>query len=88
MKAYNICPICNTRNEPIWTMNKPNRPYYICLCTECQNMYYQLSDIKVHIKSIDILLNQINPVPYITNTKSNNVNNATDSTEDCQSVFK
>ncbi len=68
MKAYNKCPDCDTINEPMWIMDKPNRPYYICLCIECQNMYYQLSDIEGHIKSIDILLNQTSPVPYITKT--------------------
>ena len=90
MKAYNTCPNCNTKNEPIWVMDKPNRPYYICICTECQNMYYQLSNIEGHIESIDILVGQIYPMPYITKikTKSNRVNNTVDLTDDCQSVSK
>lgn len=67
MKAYAACPGCKTRNEPIWVMDQPNRPYYICLCLKCQNMYYQLSTIDV--KSRDILLDFDNPVPYITKTK-------------------
>ena len=73
MKAYNKCPDCNTRNEPIESIDKLNLSYYICICTECQNMYYQLSDTQDHIKSIDILLNQVTPVPYIT--KVNEVDN-------------
>ncbi len=73
MKAYNTCPSCNTRNKTIKSIDKLNRSYYICICTECQNMYYQLSDTQDHIKSIDISLNQTIPVPYIT--KVNEVDN-------------
>lgn len=88
MKAFTACPNCNTKNELIWVMDKSNRPYYICLCAECQNMYYQLSGIEGHIKSIDILPNQINPVPYITNMKSDHENNTVNSIEDCRRASK
>jgi transcription elongation factor Elf1 len=68
MKAYNKCPDCDTINEPMWIMDKPNRPYYICLCTECQNMYYQLSETQDNVKLIDMYPDLVDAVPYITKT--------------------
>lgn len=82
MKAYEASPKCGTKNESKWLMDRISKPYYSCICVECNNHYYQTnqrqepekqdsnnsgqSNDKVQIKSTEIEPIHLDPVPYIT----------------------